>query len=718
MNIQPIDSAARPAREPSDLRIWLADLTYTQQTVAADVIPNGIGGICTFTEKQVPLRNPIRLFKYPEALVQALEAGPLPDVVGFSNYVWNLSLSYGFVQVIKKHSPGTVVIFGGPNYPTTKEEQERFIRHYPAVDFYIIKEGELAFERLVEALLDESGNVEAVKRRRIPSVHAVGADGQAYLSETIERITDLTIIPSPYTTGRLDEFFDGRLLPIIQTNRGCPFSCTFCVEGVNYYNKVRKSSQNKVDAELHYIGKRMLELRAQGGRNDLFIADSNFGMYREDLDTARSLADTRRLYDWPEYINVATGKNQKERVLEASQIIDGALRLSGSVQSLDPGVLENIKRKNIDVDGLFELGLRAEEVGANTYSEIILALPGDSLEAHLSTVRTVMNAGFTNIFLFQLMLLPGTEMAVEASKAQYGMVTRFRVLPRCYGHYNALGEPVVAAEIEEICIANNTLSFDDYLFARRLHLVVTIYYNDGVFASLLKLLRSLNVPVYRWMEIMVNTPMPENLQALFADFTRETRGELWESREQLEEFIQQPGMVEKFIAGELGNNLLFVYKTLGIIHYLDQLAAFAHATLRQCLEEHGAATSEVMEFVDNALKFHSCRSRNLFLNIEQAPATALVYDVDGFLNAGRDARIEDFRLPQPTVFHFVLDDAQRALIERYLGIYGDTPVAIGRILSKVHVKKLFRHAVASDMASAALAGRRGDAAYHLSGLQQ
>ncbi|WP_340117706.1 cobalamin-dependent protein [Pelagibius sp. 7325] len=712
----PIVENASPSA-PSDLRIWLADLTYTQQTVAADVIPNAVAGIATFTETQVPLRHQIRLFKYPEKLAQALNGEDMPDIIGFSNYVWNKDLSYEIAKVIKKHSPDTVVVFGGPNYPTSESEQERFLRAHPVVDFYIIKEGELAFARLVEALIEQDGDVEAVKSRQIPSVHAVSQDGTAYLTPTIERLTDLTVIPSPYTTGRLDEFFDGRLLPIVQTNRGCPFTCTFCVEGVGYYNKVRRNATEKVSAELDYIGAQMQALRAQGGRNDLFIADSNFGMYREDLDTARTLAKTRERYGWPEYINVATGKNQKERVLEASRIIDGALRLSGSVQSLDPGVLENVKRKNIDVDGLFALGLAAEEVGANTYSEIILALPGDSLEAHMGTVRTVMNANFTNIFLFQLMLLPGTEMATDVSKKQYGMDTRYRVLPRCYGHYEVLGERIVAAEIEEICVANTTLGFDDYLFARRFHLVVTIFYNDGIFSALLKLLRGLDVPVYDWMEALVRAEPADDLRPLFDSFLTETREELWDNHEQLSAFVHEPGIVEKFIAGELGNNLLFVHKTLGITQYLDSLADLARSTLRKVLADHGHGDADTLRFVDDALTYHLLRARNLFRDMDTAPEADLSFDVDAFLR-NRAAGVADVKLDTPNRFRFVLDQTQRALVDRYIGIYGDSTVAIGRILSKVHVKKLFRHAVPADDAVDALAGARGEAEFHLSGLQQ
>jgi hypothetical protein len=46
-----------------------------------------------------------------------------------------------------------VTIFGGPNYPTTPHEQNRFLRAYPQIDFYVAKEGEIAFTKLIEELL-------------------------------------------------------------------------------------------------------------------------------------------------------------------------------------------------------------------------------------------------------------------------------------------------------------------------------------------------------------------------------------------------------------------------------------------------------------------------------------------------------------------------------------------------------------------------------------
>ena len=87
---------------------------------------------------------------------------------------------------------------------------------------------------------------------------------------------------------------------------------------------------SKVAAEIDYIGRKMLEVRGRGGRNDLFIADSNFGMYKNDIDTCRSIAKAQDDYRWPEYINVATGKNQQgagSRGREAGSWRDAALRI-------------------------------------------------------------------------------------------------------------------------------------------------------------------------------------------------------------------------------------------------------------------------------------------------------------------------------------------------------------------------------------------------------
>ena len=494
-----------------------------------------------------------------------------------------------FARRLKALAPETIVIFGGPHYPIVASEQESYLRANPEIEFYIIKEGEAAFANLLSALAEERLDCERVKQRSLPSVHAIAADGTVRLPAAVDRIRDLSEIPSPYLSGRLDEFFDGKLLPIIQTNRGCPFSCTFCVEGVSYYNKIYTNAPAKVAAEIDYIGRKMAEVRGRGGRNDLFIADSNFGMYKDDIGTCQAIAKAQDAYRWPEYINVATGKNQKTRVLEAARLVRGALRLSGSVQSLDEEVLRNVKRSNIAAGDLMQLALQSSDVDANSYSEVILGLPGDSKAAHYKTLRTIIDAGFNKVIPYTMMMLPGSEMCTTESKLKYSMELRYRVLPRCFGFYEVCGERIVAAEIEEVCVATNTLPYEDYLECRKLHLMISIFYNDGVFGGLLKLLRQRGVSIYRWLELLRDATVEGELGRLIAKFERATRDELWADRRELEAFVQQPETIERYIAGELGLNLLFTFKSIAMTRHIQALTELAQSTASQAIREAGAS---------------------------------------------------------------------------------------------------------------------------------
>ena len=99
-----------------DIKIWLVDPTYTQQQISSESMPSAVGGVATFTERNLKLKHPIRLFKYPEKLANALE-NEIPDIIGFSNYMWNFELSLSLARRIKEYAADTIIVMGGPNYP-------------------------------------------------------------------------------------------------------------------------------------------------------------------------------------------------------------------------------------------------------------------------------------------------------------------------------------------------------------------------------------------------------------------------------------------------------------------------------------------------------------------------------------------------------------------------------------------------------------------------
>ena len=670
------------------IQIWLCDLSYTQQIVSAEVMPLAVGGIATFCEAHLDPAPEVRVFKYPEKLIEAMKVNP-PRVIGFSNYCWNFELGYGFARVFKRKYPDTVVVMGGPNYPIDAPSQEQFMRDHPAIDFLIFKEGELPFSKLTEALVAHDFNVEAVKELEVGGVHAITADGRFIAPPLLERLSDLTEIPSPYLTGKMDEFFDGILTPILQTNRGCPFTCTYCTEGNSYFKKIRWNSPEKIADEIDYIATKMVEARTLGGRNDLLIADSNFGMFKEDLETCRLLSRTQKLYNWPEYLNCGTGKNQKKRVLEASRLINGALRLTGSPQSLDSEVLANIKRSNIDVEQMVELADEARKIGANSYAEVILCLPGDSAEKHLKTIGTLVDAGFNNVYMFQLMMLRGSELCLPEIREKYGMKTNYRVLPRCFGNYSLNGESIVTAEIEEITTSLDTLTFEDYLYCRRFNLIVVIFYNDAVFQGLLNLLRHLQISRYVWIKEVFEYEFTSELGKVIDDFIKQTKEELWDSRDDLVTFTKEN--IDKYISDEFGANLIYNCQALVTNEYLHEIADVAKTTVLKVIAEKGKLTPQIEAFVDDILTYELSRRVNIFKGDYSPHYAEISHDISKFLTASNHVSLSEFVFSKPRKYQFSLDEEQVGIIERSLNAYGRNPVGMRRIMAKVHIKKLLRH---------------------------
>jgi radical SAM superfamily enzyme YgiQ (UPF0313 family) len=667
-----------------DMRVYLCDLTHTSQQIALNCMPLGIGCISTYSRLQLGESVDFELFKYPDDIAARSLQAPAA-VVGFSNYTWNFDISYTLAAKIKEKYPETVIVFGGPNYPNEEVEQFAFLASHPVIDFYVFKEGEQAFAALLRALIDTRFDVEAVKGTVPRSCHFIYGE-RLVRGELIERLRSLAEIPSPYTEGALDKFFDGKLVPLLQTNRGCPFTCTFCVEGLTYYNKVAMVGPERVRAELKYIAEHY------AGARILNIADSNFGMYKEDLEVAQAIAEVQRKHGWPEYIHVATGKNQKERVLKVASIINGALRLSGSVQSLDAGVLKNIKRNNIAPDRLMELAHQAADVGSNVYSEIILGLPGETKESHFRTIEMIVNAGFNYLRLYTLMMLPGTELADHGTRTAYDMQTRFRVLPRCFGSYPFGSETIHSVEIEEVCVATRDLSFEEYLECRLFHLTVEIFYNDRIFHEVVEFLKRHGVSVFSWL-MAVHTRRSrfrDDLEAVYAGFYEETRREVWESCDELEAFAKRPETIRRYVSGELGSNLIFKYKALALFGSAESLHEAAYGAARDLLVEVAPhALERYGAYLQELQRFSECGKTDL-MQTEQILERWFAYDFTALAARGFERPPDEFHRPEGIVHYFYHDRVQRESIAHHRRQYGDDVSGRARILAKVYVKHLYR----------------------------
>lgn len=670
-------------------KAFLCDLTHTAQGINSELIPYAIGCIKSYFHAKSSCEVDIVLHKYPENLAEDFSKSQ-PEVIGFSNYMWNLDLSYTIASTIKEIAPNTLIIFGGPNYPLEASKQEVWLAEHPAVDVYVMGEGEEPFRRIVETWL-ETRSITAVKESQINGVNAL-VDGKLFKDMGVRRdgyddtprIASLDETPSPYTMGYLDKFLkDQKLVPLMESNRGCPFACAFCVDGIGARNKVNKVSVARLKSELLYIVERY------SGKY-LTLADTNFGMYEEDIEFCKVIAEVKEKYDYPHHLQVSTGKNKQERIIECAELLNGSLRLSASVQSLDAEVLKNTKRSNISYQALIDVSSRLSDTQANTYSEVILGLPSDSKEKFFGSVCGLIEADFNQVRMFTLMILDGSDLATDASRQKFKMKTRFRAVPRSFGVYKFMGRELPSVEIEEVCVEQETLSLDDYIECRIFALTVTLFYNDKIFHELTQFLMGKDIKVSDWLKYVHGKVglFPEKLMSIYKSFTAETVSELSQSRGELEKKIKtEPGLLEKYISGEAGNNVLFNTQARIYLEVMQELHEVAFEAVRVFSGLDSGESNSIEVTYLNELKRYSIAKKQHFVNLQETNMEHFDFDFIA-LERANFTSIPTQKKPTDIVFYY--EQWQKDFFTDQMKKHGTSPQGLGKLLSRIPIKKTQR----------------------------
>jgi len=674
-------------------KVYLADLRHNFGGVlSTDCMPLGIGFMKAVMDRETSAQEvESRLFAYPNDLLQAMREAP-PDVLMVSNYVWNEELSHFFVRLAKKLRPDCLTIMGGPNISIEPERQIAYLRSRPLLDLYLTGEGDFLATRIVQEFNDAGRSVARFAERDIPSsIHRRGAGPDAAIvrNETHDRHRDIDEIPSPYLTGVMDQFFDGKLAPMIETNRGCPFRCAFCVQGTAFYTRVNYFDQERMRREIEYIARINHERSPHMGT--LRIADPNYGMYERDVEISGYIGEMQAKYGWPTFIDATTGKNKPERIIESMEKVNGALVLYQAVQSLDEEVLRNIDRANIKLDAYEKIQVHIRSRGLRSMSDLILGLPGESLVSHLKGMHTLIDAGTNQAHCFQSMMLKGATLETVETRSKFNFVTRFRVLPKNYGIYD--GERVF--DIEEIVVATDTLPFEDYITCRKHHLAFSIFWNDSWFALVVDWVMRFGVKPSDWLTAMLGTMEDSTGPAhqLLEDFVGETRGELFESRDGCAAFYAEDGNFERLQRGEIGDNLMYKYRAKVSFFAWHDVCASAMAGTRKLLRERGAATLDGFEefFDDLSTYVEALHASGVSAEeIKRPVETRLRYDVDAWRAAGCPKEVAAFRLAVPTVFVFALTPEGSKELEAALNVWTSKLTGLTKLVTRIRVSSQVR----------------------------
>lgn len=685
-------------------RVYLGDLRYNYSGVLAnDCMPLGVAYMKAVMDHEDKGREiESRIFVYAEALLEAIKTAP-PDVLMLSNYVWNEALSHYCFRAAKAVNPDVLCVMGGPNISLEPQRQLAYLDKHSFIDVYALGEGDFLAHHIVQTFMDGGRTIKGLGRIGLPSSVFRNPEGHAAIDETKPRHKEVEDIPSPFLSGIQDEFFDGKLAPMIETNRGCPFTCTFCVQGTKFYSKIHNFSVDRIKDEITYIAKRIRSHSPNMGT--LRIADSNYGMYERDIEISGHIGLMQKEYGWPTFIDATTGKNKPERIIKSVEKMGGAMVLYQAVQSLDEEVLRKVKREAIKLEAYKALEVHMRGRGLRSVSDLILGLPGESLQTHLKGLHSLLDGNIHQMHNFQAMMLKGAELESLESRDLFKFGTRFRVLPKNYGVYG--GEKVF--DVEEIIVSTDTLPFDDYITCRKWHLVSSVFWNDGWFEQVAKFVRHHGIRNSEWWDAML--PALENgnpaVRAFLDSFVAETKGELFETPEACIEFYSRPENFARLQQGEIGDNLMYRYRAIASFHLWDEICDAAMNATRKLLEERGVA-QKIPEFhrfwgdfhLYTRLKHAHGHDREQIL----APTSAfLQYDIEGWLAGGDLGDPDAYRYPKPTRAEFRLSEEGAREMEAALAVWTTHIKALSKLVTRIKVDWQVRECVAERAGAEAIA---------------
>jgi len=245
-------------------------------------------------------------------------------------------------------------------------------------------------------------------------------------------------------------------MPVWETNRGCPYHCTFCDLGADYYNKLYEFDTERLIDEIKWFSDKKIEY--------IEVADANFGILPRDLDLVKFIKKLHDETGFPQKINATWAKNSPERVFEASKILESINRggVTLALQSQNKVALGNIKRINIANERLEMLTKKYIENDIQTYHDFILGLPGETLESWKQGLLDVVNINPEGwIFGHPLEAYENTEFSDPEYIKEHKI--KFAVTPQV--SFFALRNKDIPIEMGKYVISHKTMTQAEYVEA-------------------------------------------------------------------------------------------------------------------------------------------------------------------------------------------------------------------------------------------------------------
>lgn len=332
-------------------------------------------------------------FKADEVIDYAMSHADDNTDFAIGAFVWNETSVQHILKSLKRHRfPGQLIV-GGPQVSYVKKDLERF---YPYADVFIRGYAEEVMVKLLQQPIGTHAPV-------IRGVHKAG-DPDLGLSA----IADFDILPSPFLTGLIP----AQRFIRWETQRGCPFECSFCQHRESDVSmKRRQLSKSRIFEEIRWIG-------AHPEIQDIAVLDPTFNSGNNYLAVLEALAEH-------EYTGKLALQCRMEMVTEA--FLQAVHKLNKTARVILEFGLQTIHREEQlvirrlnNMTKVSEVLNKSRDMGIETEVSLIFGLPQQTVASFQESVDFCKSMQVQTIHAFPLMLLRGTPL--YESKLQYRLI--------------------------------------------------------------------------------------------------------------------------------------------------------------------------------------------------------------------------------------------------------------------------------------------------------
>ncbi len=317
-----------------------------------------------------------------------------PDVVvTFTGFACLDDDAAAIRELKRRHPEIVLVVFG--YYPTLFPRE--FLAELP-IDFILLGEPDLVFSALYDHL------AKGLELTTVSGIAYRDAGGRAIVQGEAQRVRDLDSLPRPaYELMRIEGYsepFFPRPYAAIQSARGCPFGCTYCVR--SYGRKLTTRRPEAMIDEVRF-------LRQRFGIRAFRFVDDTFTV-REDRvrEFCRLMIEANLGLQWSCLTRTDTLTSEMLGWLSRA----GCRRLYVGIESGSQRVLDRYHKGTKAVDVLEKL-LLCKRHGLETMGFFTIGMPGETREDFEQTMALAVRARLDYYAGSELIAYPGTELFAE-----------------------------------------------------------------------------------------------------------------------------------------------------------------------------------------------------------------------------------------------------------------------------------------------------------------